>query len=135
MAIDLVATMVELAAVCGEVTEWPVFDHPPKKVTQVPALIVSYPSNITYNVAGGSGLDRMTVGLVVVVSRTVDRVAHTELGGFASGAGAGSLRVALEDRDEWETIEGISVQGAEFDVITIAGTEYLAVVITADVVG
>lgn len=135
MAIDVVAVMTELAAVAGEITEWPVFDHPPKKVAQVPALIVSYPSTLTYNAAGESGLDRMTVGLVVVVARTVDRVSHKELGQFSSGVGPGSLRVALEDKEDWTTIEGISVQGAEFDVITIGGTEYLAVVITADMVG
>lgn len=135
MAIDLEGCMVELAAEIGEITGVPVYDHPPSKVARVPAVIVSYPSTIMYNAGGDSRLDRMTVGLVVVVSRKVDRIAHSQLGGFASGAGARSIRERLEDKEDWTLIEGVSVTSAEFDVIEIAGTEYLAVIITVDILG
>lgn len=132
--IDVAAAMAELGARLRTIADLPVYDYPPKKVAQVPAAIVSYPSQIMFDAAGHRALDTMIVGIVVVVARLVDRVAHSELGGFASGTGPRSVKAVLES-GEYSAIDALIVQSGEFDVITIGGTEYLAVVLTVDVKG
>jgi len=130
---NLADVMDEVAARLGAVDGLRVFPYPADHVSP-PAAIVSYPETYTFDETYGRGMDRMTLPVVVVVGKPTDRSSRDRLAAYVAGSGPGSVKAAVEAGDgaAFDTVRVVSV---EFDVIAIAGTDYIAAVFDLDVAG
>lgn len=130
---NLASVMDEVATKLGTITGLRVFAYPPPSVTP-PAAVVSYPDTYTYDETYGRGMDRMTLPVVVVVGKATDRMARDAIAGYVKGSGSGSVKAGLETgtNTAYHTLRVVSV---EFDVVSIAGTEYLAGLFDLDITG
>ncbi len=109
------------------------FGFPPHSLSP-PAAIVSYPDKITFDETYGRGMDRLTLPVVVVVGRVSDRSARDQLGAYCDGVGAASVKQVLES-GAYTAFDTVRVTGADFDVVSIAGTDYMAALFDLDIVG
>jgi len=107
--------------------------HPAGSVTP-PAALVAYPDDITYDETYARGMDRLTLPVVLVVGKASDRAARNELAAFVDGSGSSSVKAVLES-GAYTALDEVRVVKAEFDVVSIAGTDYLAAVFELDITG
>lgn len=106
----------------------------PADAIQPPAAIVGLPETPFDITMGGD--DEWMVPVFVVVGKVSDRASRTALCEYVNPTGASSIKAAIEaDKTLGGACDSVSVTRAEFSTITVAGTEYLAAEITADVVG
>lgn len=131
---DVDAVIVELAEQLRTIDGLEVFDEIPGKLAKTPAAIVAWPESIIFDAGGRRSTDTLMIPIVVCLTRNVPRVGRRELGGFASGRGARSVKTVLEG-GVYATIRGIIVGDGLFDVVSFGATEYIAVVFTANVKG
>lgn len=131
---DIDAVIVEIADQLRTIDGLEVFDEIPGKLAKTPAAVVAWPESITFDAGGRRSTDTLMIPVVVCLSRNVPRVGRRELGGFASGSGVRSVKTVLEG-GVYATIRGIIVGDGLFDVVAFGGTEYIAVVFTANVKG
>lgn len=99
-----------------------------------PAAIVSYPDAQVYDATYGRGMDRMTLPVVVVVGKASDRSARDRISEYTAGAGAKSVKQVLES-GQYSAFDMVRVVRADFDVVQIAGTDYVAALFELDVAG
>lgn len=109
------------------------FAYPPGTVSP-PAAVVSYPDTYTYDETYGRGMDRLKLPVVVVVGKVSDRSARNQLGAYVDGSGAASVKAVLES-GTYTAFDSVRVESVEFDVVTIAGTDYMAGLFTLDIAG
>lgn len=109
------------------------FAYPPATVTP-PAAIVSYPSAYTFDATYGRGSDEMTGTVVVVVGNPTARPSRDALTKYLDGSGPESVK-ELVDGDDYVACDGVRVTGADFDVYSIGGTDYLTAVFQLDIAG
>jgi hypothetical protein len=129
----LADVMEEVAARLGSIDGLRVFPHPADSVSP-PAAIVSYPETLTYDETYGRGFDRMTLPVVVVVGKPYDRSTRDLITRYTDGSGGSSVKAALE-AGTYASCDGIRVTGVEFDVVSIAGTDYVAAQFDLDIAG
>jgi hypothetical protein len=112
------------------------YGFPPDKVS-VPAAVVTYPDSYTYDGTYRRGADRMALQLVAVVGRASDRASRDLLSVYVDGDGPESFKRVLESGDlpAYTSFHSLRVTGVEFDVVTIAGVEYVAALFTLDILG
>jgi hypothetical protein len=99
--------------------------HPPKTIVP-PAAIVSYPEGVEFDQTYGRGMTSVdTLKVWVVVGNVTDRAARDKLSEYVSDQGPNSVKLCLEDYDatQWDDL---TVASVEFDVVTIAGVDYMA---------
>ncbi len=132
--IDVDAAILEIAERLRTIDGLEVFDEIPGKIAKTPAAIVAWPEAVVFDAGGRRSTDTLMIPIVVCLTRNVARVGREQLGGFASGRGARSVKTVLE-AGPYSTIRGLIVKEGLFDVVTIGGTDYVAVVLTADVKG
>jgi len=126
--------MDEVAAALANITRLRVFAFPPQSLTP-PAGYVSYPQSVDFDQTYGRGEDQITdLPIVLVGSKVTDRAARDLVAAWASGDGEQSVKAALEAWS-WTSCDDLTVTSCEFDVETIAGTPYLAVMFKATAVG
>lgn len=130
---DLAAVMDEVAAHLKPIDGLRVYAYPPDDVTP-PAAVVAYPDTLTYDATYGRGTDRMSVPVVVLVGKVSDRASRDRLAVYADGSGERSFKAALEVED-YTTCDFVRVESAEFDVMRMAGVDYLAATFTLDIAG
>ncbi|MFW6091623.1 MAG: hypothetical protein ACODAF_07060 [Actinomycetota bacterium] len=130
---DLGAVMDEVGTRLGGIDGLRVYDYPADSVTP-PAAIVAYPDEIVYDETYGRGMDRLTLPVLVVVGRQSDRASRDNLVGYASGSGDKSVKQKLED-DSYDSCDVVRVERAEFDIVRIAGVDYVAAMFDLDVTG
>lgn len=106
----------------------------PPDVAQPPAAIVGYPEVVTYDNTYGRGSDVMTISVVVVDGRPTDRAVRDRITQYASGSGATSIKAVLES-GSYTAFGTIRVANAEFDMVTIAAVDYLAVIFECNISG
>lgn len=135
MAVDVVPVMREIAVQLATIEGLQVYDRPVSRITATPAAIVWTPERVTFDRTARRSKDSLRVPIFVVLSRT-DHAAIDKLGPYASGVGERSIKTVLEgpaDSGAYEYISGLIVEGGEYVPATFAGVEYLAVVLTANV--
>lgn len=112
------------------------YEFPPDKI-EPPAAVVSYPDDYTYDGTYRRGADRMTLPVVAVVGRSSDRAARDLLSVYVDGDGPSSFKRVLESPDlpAYTALHSVRVTGAEFDVVTIAGVDYVAALFDLDILG
>lgn len=100
-----------------------------------PAALVTLPEQISYQGTYGRGIDQYErLQVLVLVSSPYMPQAKTNLAPFVAGAGPQSVAKAIEDH-EFTSADDVTVTTAEFEVVTFAGTPYLAAIFTLEAVG
>ena len=112
------------------------YEFPPDSITP-PAAVVTYPDTYTYDGTYQRGMDRMVLQLVAVVGRASDRASRDLLSIYVDGDGPSSFKRVLESKDlpAYTAFHSLRTTGVEFDVVTIAGVDYVAALFDLDIVG
>lgn len=130
---DLGAVMDEIGDQLDTITGLRVYRYPPGSV-QVPAAVVTYPETYSYDETMRRGMDRIVLPVVVMVGAVSDRSSRDKIAAYADGAGARSIKTVVEAHT-YEACDSVRVQGAEFDIVSMASVEYLAATFTIDIAG
>lgn len=131
---NLNTVMDEIGQKLGAITGLRVFDYPPPTVVP-PAGIVSYPERIEYDQTYGRGMDRIrALPVIIVVGKATDRAARDTAAAWAAGSGAGSVKAVLEAAS-YSSCDVLVVTQCSFDVVTIAGVDYIAAMFELDIAG
>lgn len=131
---NLAAVMDEVAAAAAEISGLRMTAWPPGSV-QPPAGAVSYPESIAYDQTYGRGMSKINgLPLILVSGKAIERTARDAVSTWTATHGEGSVRQHLERRP-WACCDDLSVVEARFDVVSIAGVEYLAAMFSLDIVG
>jgi hypothetical protein len=134
-AMHLARVMDEMALVLGGITGLKkVYPYPPPTLSP-PSAYVSYPARVAYDLTYQRGEDDYeSIPVVVVAGRPTEKRVRDLLAAWSASDGPNSVKALLESR-EWTSCDDVRVPSAEFDIETIAGIDYLAVVFTANAVG
>lgn len=126
---ELAEALRSIPSLSGRTYEYP-NDSPPQ-----PAAVVAYPEQINFDATGGRGSDVFDgPSVVVVVGRMTDRATRDNAAGYADGAGAESVKAAIEGHD-YSSLDSVRVTSCTFDTYTIAEANHLALVFTLDIIG
>jgi len=106
----------------------------PTGMVNPPGAVVLYPEDYEYDGTYQRGMDRMRLPVLLVVGRVVDRSTRDQLTAYAKGSGPRSVKAVLES-GTYTAFDEVTVKGAEFDVVTIAQTDYMSALFTLDIVG
>lgn len=110
------------------------FGYPPPTVVP-PAAIVSYPEAIQFDETYGRGMDRVpSWPILIVVGKATDRAAREKVYDYAAATGSTSVKAVLES-GTYTSFDTIRVTQASFDVVTIAGNDYISALFTLDIAG
>jgi len=131
--VDLGAVMDEVGDQLDTIDGLRVYRYPPSDVA-VPAAVVTYPETYSYVMTMRRGGDQMTLPVVVMVGKVSDRSARDRIAEYAAGSGARSVKTVVEAHS-YESCDSVAVTEVEFDVVSMAGVEYLAATFNLDVAG
>jgi hypothetical protein len=107
----------------------------PADAVNVPAAVVALPEPVEFDLTAGRGADRLTFPVYVMAGRASDRASAELIAGYMDGAGAGSVKGALEaDPTLGGAVESTRVIRAEPDVITLGAIDYLSATFTVEVI-
>lgn len=124
----------ELAGRLETIAGLRVSGHPPASVSP-PAGIVSYPERVDFDATYGRGMDRIPDWpVMVVVGKATDRAARERIYEYTSATGANSIKAVIEG-GTYTTFAEVRVATVEFDVVSIAATEYIAAIFHLDIAG
>ena len=131
---DLGAVMDEIGDQLDTIAGLRVYRYPPDQVAP-PAAIVTYPENITYDETYGRGMDRYPdLSVVVMVGKVSDRASRDAISVYADGTGDKSIKTVVEAGTH-TAFDSVRVTGGEFDIVSMAGVEYLAATFNLDIAG
>jgi len=130
---DLGLVMDEVAGRLATISGLRVFAYPPPTLAP-PAAIVSYPESLTFDATYGRGMDRMRLPVVAVVGKPSDRSTRDHLAAYCNGSGPQSIKAALEV-GLYTSFDTLRVESIDFDVVGIAGVDYMAAILTLDITG
>lgn len=130
---DLGPLMDEIAATLDTVTGLQGFGFPPKTIVP-PVAVATYPEAIRPHGTYSRGMDTMRLPVIVVVGKVDAKSTRDKLGAYCNGSGTESLIEALETADYIEC-DSVTVDEITFDVVTIAGTDYMAATFMLDIAG
>lgn len=99
-----------------------------------PAAIVTWPETIDYDAAMTRGGDRMSLSVLVLVSRVDARSARDLLAAYLDGAGPRSVKAAVEARTS-TAYDSARVVSATPGGATSGGQDYLGAVFELDIIG
>lgn len=132
MNLDDVAA--ELGAALGTIAGLNVPEWGVQRVTP-PFALIPLPEQVTYDATYGRGSDRIEDWpVLVLVAHPTKPEARRAVAEYADGSGPKSVKAAIEAH-EYTACDSVTVQTAEFDVVTYAGTDYLAAMFHLDITG
>ncbi len=106
---------------------------PPDQVIP-PAAVVTYPEDLTFDATYQRGADTMLLPVIVVVGKVSDRASRDQLAKYCAGSGPESVKAVVE-AGTYTAFDSARVQSAEFDILKIAGVEYVGATFTLDITG
>lgn len=130
---NLAQVMQEIADQLDTIDGLTTHGFPAYRITP-PSAVVTYPETYTYDSTYARGMDRMDLPVVVLVGKVDDRVSRDRIGGYADGSGARSVKQVVEAGD-YTAFDSVRVTGVDFDIVTVAGDEYLSATFTLDIAG
>lgn len=130
---NLADVMDEVGAQLDTITGLRAFPFPPDQVAP-PAAIVTYPGEYTFDETDGRGMDRLKLPVIVLVGKASDRKSRDQLAAYCNGSGTSSVKAVVE-AGTYTAFDSVRVERIEFDLITLAGVEYVAGTFTLDVAG
>lgn len=125
--------MDEIAAAVAVIPGLNVHGFPADEIT-APAAMVTYPQRIVLHEAFQRGTTRWQAGLWVAVDRVYDRSTRDTLSSYVADTGPDSVYAAIAAHDFKSCAYCIPVD-VTFDVLTIAGTDYMAAFFTLNIAG
>lgn len=129
----LSAVMDDLGAALATIDGLRVFAYWADRITP-PAAVVGWPDPLTYDSTLRRGSDAITVPIMVMVGRADARSSRDQLAAYADGAGASSVKAAIEAHPA-TAYDSARVVRAEFDAVVISGVDYLAATFFVDLIG
>jgi len=131
---NLGSVMQAIADRIDTIADLRVYAYPPDSVA-APAAIVTYPDTYTYDATYGRGMDRIeALPVVLLVGKVSDRASRDKVTQYVNGSGATSIKTAIES-GTYTAFDTVRVTGVEFDIISVAGVEYLGATFTLDIAG
>jgi hypothetical protein len=127
------AVMDEIGDVAATIPDLNVYRWPADEITS-PAAMVTYPDSMTFDAAFQRGTDRWRCGLIVAVAKAFDKSTRDQMVRYVAGDGPESIKAAFYAHD-WQACAYARPDRVTFDVLTIAGVEYLAALFDLDVAG
>lgn len=106
----------------------------PTDAPQVPAAIVSYPVEWTFDSTMRRGTDECVLGVVVVVGKGTDRAARDRLAKYVDGSGSASVKAVVE-AGEYTSLATARVAEVVIGTGTWNGVEYLSAVFEISISG
>ena len=100
----------------------------------VPTAMISLPNNIDMLRTYARGMDSLALEVFVLVSSTEDRVRRNKITPYGDGSGQFSIKQLLEN-GEYSSFDTLAVSKARFNVIRIAGINYLAIIFDISITG
>lgn len=131
MALDLGGVMDAIGVRLATISGLRVADFP-TDAANPPQAIVSLPETVEYDTVMGRGADRVVVPITVLVGKVSDRAARDSLAAYVSGAGAKSIKAAV-DGDLGGTAHTARVTGATINIVTIQAIDYLGASFSVEV--
>lgn len=130
---DLGSVMDDIGAALETIDGLRVYPYFAQRVSP-PAASVGWPTTFDYDETYGRGADSMTLPAIIMVGRVDARTSRDHIAQYADGNGAHSVKTAIDsyDSDVWDAA---TVTSVEFDVVQVAGVDYLAAEFTIDVYG
>lgn len=125
--------MDELGDALATIDGLRVYPYGAKRITP-PAAVVGWPDPISYDATIARGMDAMTFPVLVAVGDLDARSSRDTLSAYLDGAGASSVKAALES-GTYAACDSVRVTEARIDPVTVAGTTYLAAVLDVQVYG
>lgn len=125
--------MQQLADQIGTIDGLRAHGYPPDSI-QPPAAVVTYPGTYTFDSTYGRGSDDIDLPIVVLVGKVSDRASRDRISEYVNGAGPKSIKEVVE-AGTYSAFDSVRIGRAEFDVISVAGIQYLAATLTAHIVG
>lgn len=99
-----------------------------------PAVVVQWPENVEFDVTYRRGGDRVTFPVSVLAGLVDARSTRDRLARFADGAGPDSIKQAIE-RSSAPSYHSAHVSRVDFEMISVAGVDYMAATFDVDVIG
>jgi hypothetical protein len=131
---NLADVMDEVGTRLDTITGLRVHAFPPDRLSP-PAGWVGYPEGYEFDKTYGRGMDRINnLPAVVAVAKVNDRGARDLVGQYVNGSGAKSVKAVLES-GTYTAFHTIRVASVNFDVLTVAGDDYLAALFMIDIAG
>lgn len=129
----LATVMTEINTALDTISGLRCFPFPADNVA-APASIVGYPTEVTYDVTMGRGVDSFVIPVFLLVARITDRTARDALGAYLDGSGAKSVKAVLQ-AGTYSNGTKVRVASADIQVVTVADIDYLAAVFSVNVYG
>jgi hypothetical protein len=126
--------MDDLAAALGTIDGLRVFPYWADRISP-PAAVVAWPDPLTYDAAMARGADRAEIPVIVLAGRVDARSARDVLGRYCDGAGAHSVKAAVDGYDTATAYDSARVMRVEFGTIIVSAIDYLAATFYIDVIG
>lgn len=124
---DLEQVAAELAAALATIEGLSVPEWGVQRVSP-PAALITLPERVEYDAAYARGADEVPDWTVLVlVARPTDPESRRTIAGYAAGSGPRSVKHAIEAHT-YVACGQPRVTSAEFDVVSYAGTDYLAAI-------
>lgn len=107
------------------------------KSVEAPAALFTLPDSIDYHQAYGTGASKITDAAVLVLVRDhARREAFKTLAAYCKATGVTSVKAALEGyAPAGAAWDALTVTSVDFDVISMAGADYLAALFHLDLFG
>lgn len=131
MSLDMKSIMDALGVRLATIAGLRVSDYVPKTVA-VPAAIVGYPEEVTYDETYGGGADSTVIPVTVLVGTVTDRVARDDLATYIARAGTKSIKAAV-DGNLGGAVHDARVAKVKVEAITFNGVEYLGATFRVEV--
>lgn len=129
---NLVDVANELATQLGTILNKRAAAFPPDTID--PPCGFVFDAESTYDAAYQRGMDTVTLSLTVLVARTPLRTAWSQIGAFASGSGAKSVKTVIE-AGTYTSFDVVTVMSSTVVDAPMAGGTYKAVVFELEIVG
>lgn len=130
---NLVDVVQELGDQLDTIDGLNVFRYIPDSLSP-PAGIISIYDNINFDETYRRGEDRITIPVIIVVSRAQDRAAFTNLLPYGSGSGPQSIKSTME-AGIYTSFDSMRVMRSESDVFRFGGTDYFGALFDVDIIG
>jgi hypothetical protein len=131
MSLDLNAVMNAVGVRLATIPGVRVYDFPPDSVA-IPAAVVSYPEEITYDETMARGTDSCVLTVAVLVGKESDRASRDALAAYVAGTGASSVKTAV-DGTLAGAVKDACVSRAVFRPVLVGGVEYRGAIFEVEV--
>lgn len=129
---NLGAVMDDLGAALETIDGLRVLPYWASRITP-PAAIVGFPDPYTFDATYRRGADRATFPLSILVANVDSRSSRDSISGYVDGSGPASVKAAI-DAHQPTAYHTARVESVSFEVMTVAGIEYLASIFQVDIV-